>query len=286
MNAFLYVRPASIEETVTLLSQHGRKASLLAGGTDLLVRMRHGRSTPQIVIDLKRVSGLSAEVIQMGDFLRVGALTRLSDLIENEHIRGYFPALVEAAGTVGSVQIRNRATLAGNICNASPAADTAPALLVYAAQVNIVGVMGKRSVPLREFFVGPGKTVLEQGEIVESIDLPLPVEKTGAAFTRLTRRRGVDLATVSVCCLVRASGSVSFAFGAVAPTPLLVSDSGGVLSDPASSGEAKERVLRELTTQASPITDLRGGREYRQAMLLVMCRRALQSAVNSLNQMG
>ena len=123
---------------------------------------------------------------------------------------------------VGSVQIRNRATLAGNICNASPAADTAPPLLAYGAVVNTRGIAGERRVPLHQFFTGPGTTVLGRDEIVTSIDLPLPTGPVGAAFMRLTRRRGVDLATLTVCCAMSSSGEMRVALGAVAPTPLLV----------------------------------------------------------------
>ena len=129
---------------------------------------------------------------------------------------------MEAARVVGSVQIRNRATLAGNICNASPAADTAPPLLAYGAVVYTRGIAGERRVPLQQFFTGPGRTVLGRDEIVTSIDLPLPTGPVGAAFMRLTRRRGVDLATLTVCCVMSGSGQMRVALGAVAPTPLLV----------------------------------------------------------------
>jgi carbon-monoxide dehydrogenase medium subunit len=279
MNPFRYARPESLAEAVALLAEHGPEARLLAGGTDLLVRLRHGRHTPRLVIDLKRVSELRDDIRETGAGLRVGALAVMADLIEDERIRAHFPALVEAAGTVGSVQIRNRATLAGNLCNASPAADTAPALLVYGAAANIAGPRGARRVPVRDFFRGPGQTVLERGELVESIDLPVPQEKTGAAFTRLTRRRGVDLATVSACCLVNASGEALLAFGAVAARPLLFEDHTCLLADPQTGEAEKETVLKQLVARASPITDLRASRQYRQAMLLVMSRRALQAAL-------
>jgi carbon-monoxide dehydrogenase medium subunit len=196
----------------------------------------------------------------------------------DDRIRRHFPALVEAASVVGSVQIRNRATLAGNICNASPAADTAPALLVYGALVNLIGATGSRRVPLTEFFTGPGRTVMQEGELVESIDLPIPPHPAGAAFGRVTRRYGVDLATINLCCRIDASGETRFAYGAVGPRPFLVTDSRGVLADARASADAKTAALHELIGQASPISDVRGGREYRLAMLDVMSRRALQAA--------
>ena len=162
---------------------------------------------------------------------------------------------------VGSVQIRNRATLAGNLCNASPAADTAPPLLAHGAILNLVSGSGSRQLPLDDFFAGPGRTVLAPGEIVESIDLPLPIEPTGGAFGRLTRRHGVDLAIVSVCCVVRESGDVRFAFGAVGPRPFVVTS-------------RQDAPLDDVVKRASPISDLRASADYRQAMLAVVLARA------------
>lgn len=283
MNTFQYTRPETIDEVLALLGEYGPGASLLTGGTDLLVRLRRGKTIPRIVIDLKKVKTLYSDINFTGSLVRVGALAVLADIAEDESIRQHFPALVEAAGSVGSVQVRNRATLAGNICNASPAADTAPALLVYGARVNVIGRQGGRSIPIAEFFLGPGQTALQPVEIVESIDLPLPQEKVGAAFSRLTRRRGVDLATLNVGCLVTASGITRFAFGAAAPRPLLVADESGCLANPNGDRADKERILRQLIAQASPISDVRASRDYRLAMLEVLSRRTLQAALQRLH---
>jgi carbon-monoxide dehydrogenase medium subunit len=201
-------------------------------------------------------------------------------------MRHHFPALVEAARVVGSVQIRNRATLAGNICNASPAADTAPPLLIFEAVVNLFSKAGRRAVPIAEFLTGPGRTVLERGEIVESIDLPLPPRPSGAAFGRVTRRYGVDLATINLCCLVTASGQARLAYGAAGPRPFLVRDESGVLTNPDGDPGAWDPVLRRLLEQASPISDVRSSRDYRQAMLLVMSRRALRAAIERMRNEG
>jgi carbon-monoxide dehydrogenase medium subunit len=235
------------------------------------------------VIDLKRVSELRPSINTSGDRLTISATTALADLEKDERARQWFPGLVEAAATVGSIQIRNRATLAGNICHASPAADTAPALLVSGAEVTLESVRGTRRVRLDEFFVGPGETVLARGELVSSIDLPIPRERPGVTFARLTRRRGVDLATINLCCRVDPSGWTQFAYGAVGPRPFLVRDQSGVLADPAAGDGAKDEILRRLLTEASPITDVRGSREYREAMLLVMSRRALRTSIDRLS---
>src|SRR5262245_2580405 len=193
MKSFEYVRPRSIDTVVSLLVTHGDEARLLAGGTDLLVRYKYGHVQPALVIDVKRVDGIDGSISEGGSSLRIGARVVMADLIADARIRRHFPALVEAARVVGSVQIRHRATLAGNICNASPAADTAPALLAYGARVNVFGTTGARSIGLADFFVGPGQTVLARHDVMTSIDLPLPATPVGAAFGRLTRRRGVDI---------------------------------------------------------------------------------------------
>ena len=226
---------------------------------------------PAVVIDLKRVAELRDDITAVESGIRIGARAVMTDVIAHPSVRQHFPALAEAAVVVGSVQIRNRATLAGNLCNASPAADTAPALLAYAARVNLVSAAGKRDMLLDEFFAGPGRTALTPGELVESIDVPVSPERTGAAFERLTRRQGVDLAIVNLCCVVHASGDVRFAFGAVGPRPFLVT-------------ARQDAPIEDALTRASPISDLRASGEYRAAMLRVLARRALKTAVGRLQQ--
>jgi carbon-monoxide dehydrogenase medium subunit len=275
---FRYIRPRTFDDALNVLAEHGAAARVLAGGTDLLVRLRLGHVQPAVVVDVKHARGLPGDIVRTESSIRIGACAVMTDIIADATIRTAFPALIESARVVGSVQIRNRATLAGNICNASPAADTAPALLVYGALVHIAGAGGRRQVPLTEFFTGPGRTVLAAGEIVESIDLPLPGEATGAAFGRITRRYGVDLATINLCCLVTAAGETRFAFGAVGPRPFLVADPSGTLARETAPRDAQEAVLAQLLAHASPISDVRADRDYRSAMLAVMSRRALESA--------
>jgi carbon-monoxide dehydrogenase medium subunit len=250
---------------------HGSNARLLAGGTDLLVRLRKHSAFPSVLIDLKHVAELRADITERDGCIRIGARAVMTDLIEHKHVRALFPALIEAARVVGSVQIRNRATLAGNVCNASPAADTAPPLLAYGATLNLVSHDRSRQMPLDTFFAGPGRTTLESGEIVDSIDLPLPSERTGSAFGRLTRRHGVDLAIVSVCCAIRESGEVRVAFGAVGPRPFVVTT-------------RRDAPLDDVVSGASPISDLRGSEAYRRAMLPVIVRRTLHAASTRLQE--
>ena len=283
MRPFRYARPNGLSEALSLLAEHGPGARLLAGGTDVLVRLRLGHMRPAMVVDLKHIGALGSDVVETDGCLRIGARAVMTDIIADGRIQRHFPALVEAATVVGSVQIRNRATLIGNICNASPAADTAPVLLVHGATVNLIGSAGPRRVPLHEFFTGPGQTVLGPCELVASIDLPFSSDVSGAAFGRVTRRRGVDLATINLCCLVTRSGNVRFAFGAVGPRPFVVEDDTGALIG--RSGRAsQDAALDRLLAHATPISDVRANRDYRVAMLSVMSRRALDAATGRLQR--
>jgi carbon-monoxide dehydrogenase medium subunit len=186
---------------------------------------------------------------------------------------------VEAADVVGSVQIRNRATLVGNICNASPAADTAPALLVYGAVVVIAGPSGERLLPLDDLFVRSGVTTLQRGEIVVAIELPAPRRRMGSVHVRRTRRRGHDLASVTLSCSVDDEGVTRLAYGSLGPRPVLFEDASGVLADPHSTESARTAVLEGMVIDASPSPgSMRASPEYRLAMLRVLAARALGTA--------
>ncbi len=206
MRAFDYERPSTLAEALDLLSLPDGGVMALAGGTDLLVGIRDGAIRPRAVVDLKHIRELASDIRVGPKGVTIGANVVLAQLTASEDLCRDFPALVESAAVVGSVQIRHRATLAGNLCNASPAADTVPALLAYGADVVICGPGGERRVRVDDFVLGPRETVLAAGEIVTAIVLPAPAPGTGAAFSRLTRRRGVDLAVLSVCCLVDPDG--------------------------------------------------------------------------------
>jgi len=283
MTSFTYHAPSTLETTFDLLERYGVDARLMAGGTDLLVRIRTGRFAPNVIIDIKHVADLNARIALTADQVEIGSLALMADLQSDPVIKRYFPALVEAASSVGSVQIRNRATLAGNLCNASPAADTAPSLLIYGACVKLSSRKGLRILPLDQFILGPGKTALQLGELVRSVVIPLPADGQAATFERLTRRKGVDLATVNVCCQVFESGLVRFAVGAAGPVPFIVEEAESQLVDPALDSMIKKQILNDLMSAAAPISDVRASREYRQAMLVVLARRALERSLERLN---
>jgi carbon-monoxide dehydrogenase medium subunit len=272
----------TLGEALALLDEHGPAAAVLAGGTDLVVAIRNGAIAPQVVVDVKRIAELAPEIDLTGSRLRIGATTLMADVERNKRVRATFPALADAAATVGSVQIRNRATVVGNICHASPAADTVPPLLIYGAEVNISGARGTRRMPLAEFLVGPGRTALERGELVTSIDVPVGPPGHREAFAKVTRRRGVDLATVNLACMVDTQGRTQFAYGAVGPRAFLIADESGVLADLSAPEATRERVLSDLLTHASPISDVRASREYRLAMLRVMSLRLLRDCLSRL----
>ena len=282
MKSFRYVRPTSLQEVIGFLEEHGAAAVLLAGGTDVIVGLRDGKIAPRVIIDVKRTSDLPPIITAADGWLTISATVALSDVERHETVRCHFPALTEAASVVGSIQIRNRATLVGNICNASPAADTVPVLAVYGAVVKVLGPGGERRLPVVEFIQGNRRTALAAGELVTAVSIPFPNQPFGAAFARITRRRGVDLATVNLCCGIDNAGVTTFAFGAVSPRPLLLRDVGGVLADPSAAAEAKAVALDALIAKAAPITDVRASAEYRLAMLRVLAKRAQRRAAERL----
>jgi carbon-monoxide dehydrogenase medium subunit len=283
MRAFSYERPAHLEDAVGLLAEHGPDARLLAGGTDLIIRLRDGTIRPRVVVDVKRIAELDDEIRAADDGLLIGARTVMTDIAADERIRRDYQALAEAASVVGSVQIRNRATLAGNLCNASPAADTAPALLVYGARVVAAGSAGTRRIPLDDFFVSSGVTTLAAGELVTGIELPRPGSRRSSVHVRRTRRRGHDLASVTLTCAVFADGLTRLAYGSLGPRPLLVADETGTLADPAAPDTAKAERLEALFTGARPSPrSMRASPEYRLAMLRVHGLRAIATAIERL----
>ena len=283
MRAFAYERPATLADAVTVLGDGGPDARPLAGGTDLIIRLRDGSIQPRVVVDLKWIAELDREIRDGDDRLTIGARTVMTDLAADRRIRREFPALAEAAAVVGAVQIRNRATLAGNICNASPAADTAPALLVYDATVLVAGPGGSRQIPIDAFFVRSGVTTLVRGEVVTAIEVPRAASSPGAVHLRRTRRRGHDLASVTLACAVQADGTTRLAYGSLGPRPVLVTDVTGVLADPAAPERAKVERLDTLFVAASPSArSMRASPDYRLAMLHVLGLRAVGIALGRL----
>ncbi len=283
MRAFAYERPTSLADAVARLAERGPDARPLAGGTDLIIRLRDRSLQPSVVLDIKRIAELDDGIRDEHDLRVVGARTSMTTITADAGLRRDHQALTEAAAVVGSVQIRNRATLAGNICNASPAADTAPALLVDDAVVVVAGSAGERRIPIDAFFVRSGVTTLAVGELVTAIELPRPVTRRGTVHLRRTRRRGHDLASVTLACAVDERGVSRIAYGSLGPRPILVVDETGLLADPSSPGDRVRARLDELFVDAAPsATSMRAGPDYRLAMLRVLGLRAVRVATERL----
>jgi CO/xanthine dehydrogenase FAD-binding subunit len=276
---FDYVKPGTLEEATALLAKHGARARVLAGGTDLIGWIRDDLVQPDILVDIKGIAGLK-EIALRSNVLSIGALATFGDLLDSAIVEEQFPLLREMACRVGSTGIRNRATLAGNICSAVPCCDAGPVLLVYEAVIQVVGPQGRRSIPIREWFLGPQKTSLAGGEIVTGVALPYPESPHGGCFIKLGRYRGEDLAQASVAVLALAGNDYRVAFGAVAPTPVRAGRIEAILSgrpiDDALTKRAKTLVPQEI----SPITDIRATKEYRTGMVSVMLERAVKTAVS------
>jgi len=272
-----YLAPTTVEAALALKAD-GSGAAYLLGGTDLLPQMRAGRRSPERLIDLKRIPELH-EIREGADGgLSIGAAVPLADVETHPIVLSRYPLLAECVKTVGAWPLRQRATLAGNICNASPAADTAVALLALEAIVNVASAAGRRSVPLAAFFRGPGQTALAAGELVTDVVLPASSAGFRGSYLRLSRRKGMDLATVGV--LVGKSNGVlpsrwRVGLAAVAPTPLRVPEAEALLE---AKGAGAAREAAEMAVAACrPITDLRGSAEYRREMVGVLVRRGVAS---------
>jgi len=273
---FDYFTPSSLEEASKLVKAHRGKARFLAGGTDLLVKMKKRTVAPEVIIDLNGITGLS--FIEVTDNnLRIGGLTRLGDIEASSVVKKKAPALAEAVRVLAAPQIRSRATIAGNLCNASPAADTAPALLVLDASVKLWSPDGERIVPVSQFFVGPEQTVIEPDEIL--VEVIIPLQDGASTFIKLGRRKAFTLSVASAAAFVRLKGGkfkeVRVSLGAVAPTPIRVTN----VEDALRGNEANEANIEKAAQLAKepccPITDVRATAEYRTEMVYVLTKRAL-----------
>lgn len=279
MKPFQYSCPATFQEASEWLTEAKGDVRLLGGGTDLTVGLRHGHFQADTVLDLKRIAEMKPKISVAPGEVVLSGFVAMTAIAQSEPINRHFQALAEAADVVGSRQIRNRATLIGNICNASPAADTVPVLAACGASVDIFGPQGARSMTVADFIQGNRKIALSKGEFVTGVRLPFQSGQGGTAFGRITRRRGVDLATVNLCCHVGSTGHVTIAFGAASPRPLVITDTSGMLADPQATEAQIDTVLNEMVAQAKPITDVRASADYRLAMLKVLAKRALATAL-------
>jgi len=277
---FEYYSIESLEEAVKLLRKYGSEASILAGGTDLLVNMKKRITEPKHLINIKKITELNG-IVETPKGVRIGAATKLRSIEKSEMIRKSFPVLYEAVKLIGSIQVRNMATIGGNICNASPAADSAPALLVLDAKAEIMGQSGLRSISLSEFFIGPGKTALRQGELLTGLSIPGLPESSGSSFLKIGRT-SMDIATINVATFLRLRGEVvedcRIALGAVAPTPIRILRAEANLKGKMINQDAIWEAANIVSEDIKPITDIRATAEYRKNVSKILTRDALTVA--------
>lgn len=279
-----YFAPKTLQEALELLRQEGSQARFLAGGTDLLLAMREKGWRIDSLINLKRIPGLRGIQPGPGGGLRVGATTTLCEIENSAAVRRACPVLSEAAGTIGSVQIRNLGTIGGNVANASPAADMAPALLVVDAEMEILSRSGGRMVAADRFFTAPGKTVMEQEEILAGILIPPSAAGTKAAYLKFAPRQAMDIAVVGVAVALSLDGDggcrdARVALGAVGPTPMRARRAEAALIGELSEG-CLERAAGEACAEAKPISDVRASGSYRRHLVGVLLKRAVKLALS------
>lgn len=284
MRDFAYHAPASLEEAIELKTKQDSASRFLSGGTDLFLAMEWGAAEIKTVIDLKSIPELNGLEQLAGGGYRIGALTPMATIEKDEGLRRVFPSLCAAAEVVGGPSTRNRATLGGNLCNASPAADTATPLLVLGAEVVAAGAGGERTFPLAELWSGPRANTLQPGELLKEVRLPAPRERSGCAFERLTRT-AMDIAVVNAAAAVSLDAEgrfahVALALGAVAPTVLAVPNLTRALVGKAPGKDVLEQVRALAEGAAQPIDDRRASAAYRREMAGLLAVRAVRRALD------
>ncbi len=288
MEQMRYEAPDSVEGAVALLAGASGEARVLAGGTDLLVQMRAEMIEPVLVVDVKNIQELTDIVSENGGY-RIGAAVTGAELGEHPDVKKAWPGVVEAVELIGSVQIQGRATIGGNLCNASPAADSVPALIAAAASVAIAGPGGRREVPVEELCTGPGETSLAKGEIVTSVFLPKRPARSGDAYLRFIPRTEMDIAVVGAGISLTLDGdgvcsAARVGLGAVADRALLVPEAAAALVGSSVDDAALERLADATSAACRPIDDKRGTKEYRIKVAGVLARRAAQTALERSRQ--
>lgn len=282
MQEFNYQAPRTLEDAIALLSEaaaRGERSYPLAGGTNLLPQLKEGLITPALVVNLKRIPGLRAITVDEQG-LHLGPLVTAAELIRSPLVQAHCPVLAQAAATMAGVQVRNIATLGGNLCNASPAGDLAPSLIAVQAVAEIRGANGVRLVPLDGFFTGPGRTVLAPGELLTRVTVPATETPISAVYLKHALRQAMAISVVGVAAALERRNGVCrdarIALGAVAPTPVRSRQAEDALRDRPLTPETIDNAARLAAADSRPIDDLRNSAWYRRRIVEVLTRRALQ----------
>ncbi len=280
-----YAAPRTVAEAVALFAEKGERARALAGGTDIIVQVRENRRDVDLLVDLKNIPEVNELTYDPARGLTLGAAVPCYRVYEHADIPRLYPGLNDAASLIGGIQIQSRASVGGNLCNASPAADSIPALIAHEAVAVIAGREGTREVPVEKFCTGPGRTVLGRGEFLVALRLPPPRPRSGSLYLRFIPRNEMDIAVVGVGVSVTLDEGRSrctaarVSLGAVAPTPLLVPEAGAALVDGALADEHLAKAASLAQAAARPISDMRGEADYRRHLVGVLTRRALRGAI-------
>lgn len=284
MKDFEYAAATSVDEAVSLLAARGDRAKVLAGGTDIIVQLREGLREADIVLDVKKIPQLMELSFDAQQGLRLGASVPCYKIYENKAVAAAYPALADSARIIGGWQIQSRASIGGNLCNSSPAADSIPSLIALDAVCQIAGPGGRRSLPVSQFCTAPGKNILERGEFLVSLHFPPPQAHSGSRYLRFIPRNEMDIAVVGVGAWLRLDGSgknieeARLGIAAVAPTPLAATEAARWLTGKPASAESFSEAGRLARGVARPISDMRGPAEYRTHLVGVIAERALAGA--------
>jgi carbon-monoxide dehydrogenase medium subunit len=280
--ALEFYQPATLQEASRLLKENGPGGRFLAGGTDLVIAMKEKGLVPKYIVDLKRIAGLTGIRESADGAIALGALTTMREIEISPLINRKYPFLAQSAAEVGSIQIRNRATVGGNMANATPSADVAPSLIALNALVKLVGTDGERVLPLEDFFRGPGQTVMSGDEILTEITIPKSGEKFVGDYIKFSPREMMDLAYVGIAVAYNHDAGkcigVRIVLGAVAPTPIRAGKAEALLEGQELTEALAERAGAVAATEAKPISDVRSTADYRRAMVGAMTKRALLNA--------
>ncbi|MDT3701391.1 MAG: xanthine dehydrogenase family protein subunit M [Thermincola sp.] len=279
---FDYYVPQSVDKVCRLLAEFGEKAKILAGGTDLLHKMKNKKLTPEVLISLKGIDQLKSISYQKGRGIVIGARVTHNEIVNSSVLQERYLSIGEAAHKMANNQIRNRGTIGGNIVNAVPSADLPPILIALGATITMVGPNGERTVPLEEFFTGPGQTVLAQNEVVTQFTIPDQLT-TGSNYMKFGLRKSGALAVVGVASAVTMEGNIikdaKIALGAVAPTHMRAKNAEAVLIDKEYTEDLLEQAGVAAAAECSPISDIRGSAEYRRDMVRVYTKRSLKASI-------
>ena len=281
---FNYLEPRTIKEAVSLLVRYQGMAKVIAGGTDLLNQIRLKMIKPEYMVDIGYIPGLDYIKYDSKGWLSLGALATIRSLEMSAEIQQHHPVISQAASLIGSMAIRNVGTIGGNLCHASPSAETAPSLIGLEAKVKVVGPNGKRTVALEKFFTGPGQTVLQTGELMIEIQVPPMPPDTKGIYLKHTTRGTVNPAIVGVAAIVAMDGKrceeIKLVLGAVAPTPIRAKKAEEILRGKEIDDTLIEKATQAASDESSPITDVRASADYRKEMVKVLTRYALRNGIN------